>query len=335
MGFPRLAVSLLAVPLAGGLIGAVAPPPVGAPVLSQPIACKLGQDCFVQQYFDHDPGPGAKDYRCGARVYDKHDGIDIRLPSVAAQQRGVAVLAAAAGTVKAARDGEADHLIASPADRAAISGRECGNGVVIDHVGGWQTQYCHMAKGSIAVKPGQAVRAGDRLGLVGLSGDTEFPHVHLSLRQGARKVDPFAPDAAPGQCSATGGRTLWSPQAAQALSYRATEIINLGFASEAVTMAAVEAEGTRRPDAASPALIFFGRAIGLQAGDVVKIELRDPSGQIAAQSARPIDRAKAQWLGFAGRKRPAAGWPKGRYRATFTVERGAVAAVRKEADLTL
>ena len=32
--------------------------------------------------------------------------------------------------------------------------------VVIDHGGGWETQSCHLARGSIRVKVGQAVAAG-------------------------------------------------------------------------------------------------------------------------------------------------------------------------------
>ena len=46
--------------------------------LALPVACQMGRTCFIQQYFDHDPGPGAKDYRCGVMTYDGHDGVDIR-----------------------------------------------------------------------------------------------------------------------------------------------------------------------------------------------------------------------------------------------------------------
>ena len=56
--------------------------------LEVPLACRFGETCFIQQYFDHDPGPGAKDYRCGPMVYDGHDGARMR-PHHAQQQRGV------------------------------------------------------------------------------------------------------------------------------------------------------------------------------------------------------------------------------------------------------
>ena len=307
----------------------------GAPQLSLPIDCVPGRTCFIQQYFDHDPGPDAKDHRCGSRVYDGHDGVDIRLPTLAAQERGVAVLAAAAGLVRGRRDGEPDRLVETAGDRARIAGRECGNGVVLEHAGGWQTQYCHMARGSIAVSPGQQVRAGDRLGLVGLSGDTQFPHLHLSVRAGQRKVDPFAPDLAPNACRVRGGPTLWSNAAGAALAYRATEIVNIGFAARPVTMADVERGAIPPPDREAPALVFYARSIGLRAGDRVTLRVADPAGAVLFENATPIDRDKAQWLSFGGRKRPAAGWRTGSYRASYEVLREGRVAVRSNADIEL
>ena len=99
--------------------------------------------------------------------------------------------ASAAGRVKAARDGVEDRLVRDEAGRAAVKGRECGNGVVIDHGEGWETQYCHMRKGSVTAKPGDAVEAGAKLGEVGASGEAGFAHVHLTVRQNGRPLDPF------------------------------------------------------------------------------------------------------------------------------------------------
>jgi len=305
------------------------------PVLGLPIACKPGSTCFVQQYFDHDPGPGAKDYRCGGRVYDGHDGVDIRLPSMAAQRRGVAVLAAAAGVVEGMRDGMDDVAI-DDGDRAAIAGRECGNGAVIRHDGGWRTQYCHLAKGSVVVRKGQTVAAGQKLGLVGLSGDTQFPHVHLSVREGDARIDPFAPTLAPGACMAESpGKGLWSPNAAAALAYRSTEIINFGFADSPVAMTALDDETLRMPDAASPAIVFYGRAIGLQGGDTVRVTVTGPDGAVLVRSDTPIERAKAQWLSFAGDRRPSGGWPRGAYKGSWAVLRGGTVVAIKTASLPL
>ncbi len=48
-----------------------------------PVACTIGEDCFVQQWPDMDGGPGAADPFCGMAAYDGHDGLDIRLRSMA------------------------------------------------------------------------------------------------------------------------------------------------------------------------------------------------------------------------------------------------------------
>src|SRR5688572_22267641 len=124
--------------------------------LALPAACELGRTCEIQHYFDGDASPAARDYQCGNRTYDGHNGTDIRLPTLAALQAGVRVVAAAAGRVLRVRDGVEDVSIKTIAGKK-VAGRECGNGVVVAHEDGWQTQYCHLAKGSVRVKPGDKV----------------------------------------------------------------------------------------------------------------------------------------------------------------------------------
>src|SRR5687768_16104361 len=86
-----------------GLAGAQPTPPR----LIFPVACEVGRTCEIQRYVDRQPGPGLLDYRCGRRTGENHNGVDIRLPDMRAQRRGVDVLAAAAGTVLRVRDGVA------------------------------------------------------------------------------------------------------------------------------------------------------------------------------------------------------------------------------------
>src|SRR3546814_4264441 len=66
----------------------------------------MGAVCTVQNYIDHDPGPGWRDHSCGPLSYDGHRGIDIRVPTQIEMRRGVAVIAAADGEVPVARDGQ-------------------------------------------------------------------------------------------------------------------------------------------------------------------------------------------------------------------------------------
>ncbi|MBM6593942.1 M23 family metallopeptidase [Microvirga pudoricolor] len=289
--------------------------------LRLPLACEVGKTCFVQHLVDRDPSPATRDYQCGRLTYDGHDGTDLRLPTMAAQKQGVDVLAAADGKVLRTRDGVADVSIAATG-KDAVQNIECGNGVVIDHGNGWQTQYCHMAKDSIAVRSGDAVKAGDRLGRVGLSGQTEFPHLHFTVRKDDKAVDPFAFGAAPEACG--GGTSLWDASARASLSYQQPYLLNKGFAPGPVTMEAIESGTveTSLPDAASTALVAYIRAVGLRGGDIQTLTLFGPDGKPLAQNKVPaLDRDKAQWMSFGGLRRPASGWPPGLYRAVYRVER--------------
>lgn len=299
----------------------VAPAFAGPITLDLPVACEIGKTCFIQQYPDHDPGPGAKDYMCGSMSYDRHDGVDIRLPTLAAQQRGVAVLAAAPGTVKGVRDGMADVSVRL-AGPSSVAGRECGNGVVIAHQNGWETQYCHMAKASLLVRAGDVVQAGTVLGRIGESGDAEFPHVHFALRHNGEKLDPFAYDAASGQCGA--GHSLWSAKARAALVYRAPQLINQGFAGAPVSMDDIESGRAEAapPDGGSGALVAFVRTIALLQGDIQELSLTAPDGNvIVSNRAAPLDHDKAQWMFFVGKKKPPQGFASGRYTAHYEVKR--------------
>jgi hypothetical protein len=297
-----------------------APAMAAAPRLSLPIACVIGQTCEVQSYMDLDPGPGAKDYRCGARTYDAHGGIDFRIQNMAAMRAGTPVLAAAAGKVLRLRDGVPDVSVRGRPP-GPIDKQECGNGVVIDHGDGWETQYCHMRQGSVRVKIGDVVKAGDPVGLVGLSGNTEFPHVHLTVRQGTTTVDPFAYGAAPGSCG--GGQSLWTPTAAAALAYKPRAVLTAGFAGSDVKLGDQVDNGAVTPATArAPALLAYVRALGIQAGDIEALRLTAPNGRIIAQTTTaPAARNRAQEFRYIGARTPASGWAPGTYQAVYTVTR--------------
>ncbi len=291
-------------------------------VLRLPIVCTLGHDCFVQQYMDEDPGPGAHDYACGNESYNDHRGTDIRVRTLMDVERGFAVVAAAPGTVRAVRDGMPDRLVRSVADRAAVAGQDCGNGVVIDHNDGWETQYCHMRQGSVVVAAGDKVKAGTKLGDVGYSGMAAFPHVHITVRHDDEVIDPFTGKAqAKAACNDTTG-SLWAPDALVALAYRAGDILDVGFMPVPPSLSAIEAgNGTQGAPQGDWGVVFaWGWAINLKVGDGVEIVLDGPAGQLAHNSLSLV-RAKAQLMLYVGARRPAAGWAPGRYVTSFIITR--------------
>ena len=172
------------------LVWPVAAAQAERPDLALPLDCEPGVDCWILRYVDHDPGPGVRDYACGKLAGDGHKGTDFAIRDLAAMVAGVEVRAAAAGIVDALRDGMPDQSL-DEGGLEALGGKSCGNGIRLDHGDGWSTWYCHLRRGSLMVQEGDAVEAGQALALVGLSGETSFPHLHFDLRHGDRAVDPF------------------------------------------------------------------------------------------------------------------------------------------------
>lgn len=316
----RAAFALFA--LASAAQAADAPPGGG---LSLPIACMLGRDCWIMNYPDMAPSTAVADPLCGPRSYDGHDGTDIAIRDLAAMRAGVPVLAAAAGTVRSTRDGMADRFI-DAAGIASLRGRDCGNGVLIDHGDGWQTQYCHMRRGSVAVRSGETVRRGQRLGFVGLSGRTAFPHVHLSVRHDGADLDPLTGRRVGSGCDAGGtGQTLW--KTAETVPYSAGALYAVGFAPGRVSSTAIKDNATSPTTLprSAPALVIWAALFGVRAGDEIKVEIYGPDGTTLHRHAVRIDHDQAWRLTFSGLQRTATAWQGGRYRGTATLQRGGAA----------
>ena len=282
--------------------------PAGAFELAWPADCTLGDTCHIQQYADHDPGPGATDFTCGPLSYDGHDGTDIALISRAAMADGTAVLAAAPGTVKGVRDGIADFV-------PFVPGKECGNGVVIDHADGWETQYCHMRQGSVLVKPGDQIDTGTPLGLIGQSGMAEFPHVHLSVRHNGTGIDPFEPDPS-ATCNPAPG--LW----ATSIPYEAGGFLAAGFTSAVPTFDAIRAGLPTEPlGASAPGLVLWAYVFGGRAGDRLQFTITGPQGEVLHTNAT-LDKTQAQLFRANGKRLTTPTWPAGTYQGTITLLRG-------------
>jgi hypothetical protein len=293
-----------------------------APALSVPIACETGKTCLIQNYFDHGRGEGARDYRCGFLTYNGHSGIDIRVTDAAWGRRGVPVLAAAAGRVRAVRDGMPDISVLITG-KDAVAGREAGNTVVIEHGGGWSTQYAHLRRGSLAVQPGDAVERGQVLGLVGLSGNTEFAHLHFEVRHQRRPVDPFV-GLEPGAPCALGTQPLWQRDALAAFAYVDTGLLDAGISGRppSVSAGSVDRERTGRFTAASTTVIFWVQIFGARADDVEDVRLLAPDGRVIAERRGRIARNLAQWLVYVGRPRGNREWQDGTYRGEYRLLRG-------------
>jgi murein DD-endopeptidase MepM/ murein hydrolase activator NlpD len=290
------------------------------PSLSLPLVCAPGETCWIANYMDDDPGPGERDYHCGALTYDGHDGTDFALRDEAAMKAGAAVLAAAPGTVRGLRNGMADVGLQG-ATKEQIAGRECGNGVVLTHDDGWETQYCHMRKGSIAVRVGQRVERGQKLGLVGLSGNTEFPHLHFTVRHGNAAVDPFLGKTPHGACQISADN-LWEPNTRAALAYRPITIYNAGFSGAPLEPKASQHGKYAPPARRAPALILWVDMFGIDPGDRIALRIVGPDGAVVLDEATVSNRRQIRRFVYGGKRTPAGGWPAGIYRGEIAIKRG-------------
>lgn len=227
-------------PERGGSAGALAAGAGGrdAPVgLSWPIDCIPGETCVNLGYPDFDEDGRAHD--CGAPGYTGHQGTDIGI-TFAAQAAGTAVRAAADGIVLFAFDGKYDQCpnasepdcqpppsyepsamtgttVCTPVGPYCGTGEpgcfwcfEGGNVIVVRHEGVpsvFATRYDHLKKGSVLVKPGDAVSRGQKLAEAASAGNSTGPHLHFEVWGTGfyELVDPWA-----GPCGPNTGPSLWA-----------------------------------------------------------------------------------------------------------------------------
>ena len=95
---------------------------------------------------------------------------------------GAEVLAVADARVSDVKDGLPDNVGSTARSSRVITLENVtGNGVILDIGHGSFAVYAHMQPGSLTVKVGDHVKAGQVLGLLGNSGNSDGPHLHFQL----------------------------------------------------------------------------------------------------------------------------------------------------------
>lgn len=98
---------------------------------------------------------------------------------------GAEAIAVADGTVTSTKDGIPENVPGIDSRAVPITLETIGgNFVVIDIGQGRYAFYAHFKPGSLRVKPGDQVRRGQVLGLVGNSGNSTEPHLHFHISDG-------------------------------------------------------------------------------------------------------------------------------------------------------
>jgi len=286
------------------------------PGFTLPLDCNFGENCWVARYSDRNPSSDKADYMCGRRTQNNHKGTDFAIANYGIMQRGISVLAVDAGKVLRTRDTMQDISV-QITGRKAIKGKECGNAAFIQHANGITTQYCHMRKGSLTVKPGDKVARGQKIGLLGLSGDTEYPHLHLNVRKDKKRIDPFDGQKLSTVCSQSANDSLWE----NAPAYTQMDLLPLVFSSEPLTRRTRWQEQPVRLQTNTPALILTGIAWNVLAGDRWQFTIMRPDGTRAtSQRLTAKENRQSQW--YANRLfRPVDGFMPGVWKGKLTVTR--------------
>jgi murein DD-endopeptidase MepM/ murein hydrolase activator NlpD len=130
--------------------------PGGVPIYGNGWTLPLPLGSFTISQLFHDPGTGGT-----------HPGVDMASPY------GTPIYAAAEG----------DVLYWGPA-------QGFGNWIVLQHPGGIQTVYGHMAFNELLVGPTAHVAAGQLIARVGTEGESTGPHLHFEVHVDNSRVDP-------------------------------------------------------------------------------------------------------------------------------------------------
>ncbi len=96
---------------------------------------------------------------------------------------GLPVYAVADGTVVEATDGAPERIPCKPREPATIE-NAAGNHIVLDIGDGNFAFFAHLKTGSVAVKAGDHVKAGDVIAHAGNTGNSDGPHLHFHVMDG-------------------------------------------------------------------------------------------------------------------------------------------------------
>jgi hypothetical protein len=165
----------------------------------------------IANFVDHDGAmpDSLLDWNCGERTYDtdsfNHNGTDYQsamFPWLTMANDGLVVIAAADGEIVESHDGEPDK-------NCFFDPNVDANQVILKHDDGSIGIYAHMKTGSVTPrKVGNRVERGDYLGVVGSSGLSTGPHLHLGVQDLANNLfDPYA-----GTCNELNNDSFWAEQ---------------------------------------------------------------------------------------------------------------------------
>jgi hypothetical protein len=233
-----------------------------------PQAGVLGQDLYYANSVDLDPTPGATlDPWCGHRTYDTHSGVDVVVRSFREVKIGIPIFTLTDGTIIEAQDGMYDY-------RFGPTISTFDNHLIVKSTDGRFFVYGHLRHG-LKWKRGDVVQAGQQLAWGASSGNSSWPHLHLTELVGDAPVDPFA-----GPCNAGPSGFVHQPQAFRAEPYvRNVAVSTKPFTGRAqlpwdeATRTGTFVRGVRD--------VYVRYELGEYSGGVERVQIVRPDGSLA------------------------------------------------------
>lgn len=282
-----------------------------------PLDCQIGSNCWIsnlpRHYQNYKRTNSSQmsfsqvDFRCGPKTHNDHKGTDFALRDYQQMREGVTVLAPFAGKVERIRDG-VDDISVRVIGKQAVENIECGNGIVITN-DEYEVQLCHLKKYSIIVKEGKEVESGEPLAMVGLSGNTEYPHLHMGLRKINRsgnsksikfeEVDPFY-----GSVKHCGQepQSLWADKTEMDRHAKTGIVYNYGFSFSEPDTEQIRFGNHIRTQPEDPrTFIGFVDIFSVDKGDSINLDIIDENGKTLVTRAHKFAKYQARYFLFAGK----------------------------------
>lgn len=281
-----------------------------------PVACQVMGNCWITNHVDLDDRVGrVQDYMCSDKATDNNKSTHISLAGRAFVQQTFPVLAAADGRVAEAENGYPDSPV-------PVHGESfCGNRVLIKHADGWESSYCHLKLDSITVRPGQTVKAGQIIGQIGMSGQTDWPRLSFATIRNGMVFDPFS-----GRTSIEGCSKDVSPLWAGNLNppYEPASVSNAGFTigdvnnNDILNGIAQNATIIRKE---APRLSFWALMMNLRKGDTIRMVINTPEGRVLSEIEEIVEEDSLQYPIYLSKSRGGFLWNAGQYQGVVTITR--------------
>lgn len=288
-----------------------------------PLDCSHTDGCYVLSMPDVSAvSDSPQDGFCGPQARDGGKELDIGLSSISAIKDNVPVVAARGGEVISVTTNAPDQVRGEGVP-LPVGVTPCGNGVILDHDGGWNTVYCHLQQGSIPLKAGQKVKAGQTIGYIGLSGATRWPKLSFSAIRNGSVFDPMTRanilrGCIPGKTAST----LFSDY--PKYTYRPAAIAGTGVTVEAIDDNDVRRGylGTEtRIHHANPNITLWTLVLGTRQGDTLHITVYPPASSLAYTEKHIPLREDKDALPVLLDIKAKDGFKKGSWRAQVKIER--------------